>query len=257
MKNEVFITISIVYYNSDIQLLEEVVSSILKISFEKKVYIIDNSSTLKVESLFKNPSIEYVNVGKNIGYGAGHNLVINKFHINSSYHLILNPDVQFKPSIINKLIEELEQNPVVALIAPKVIYPNGSHQFTCRRYPSVIELISRRLGVLKRIVDKGEYREKDLTEPFFPDFLHGCFLLFKTRDFMNVNGFDERFFLYMEDVDICRKSEKSGKKKLYYSKVEIVHYFNKGSSKKISLFLIHIVSVFKYFYKWKIAYKST
>ena len=245
------------YYNSDIQLLEEVVSSILKIPFKKKVYIIDNSSTFKVESLFKNPSIEYINVGKNIGYGAGHNLVIKKIYINSNYHLILNPDVQFNPPIIGELIRELEQNPDVALIAPKVIYPNSEHQFTCRRYPSVLELISRRLRIFKKIVKNGEYRENDLTRPFFPEFLHGCFLLFKTKDFINVNGFDERFFLYMEDVDICRKIEKSGKKKLYYSKVEIVHYFNKGSSKKISLFLIHIVSVFKYFYKWKIAYKST
>ena len=65
-----------------------------------------------------------------------------------------------------------------------------------------------------------------------------------------LKGFDERFFLYMEDADICRRIYKSGKKILFYPKVEIIHQHQQGSSKNIKLFIIHASSAIKYFLKW-------
>ena len=65
-----------------------------------------------------------------------------------------------------------------------------------------------------------------------------------------MNGFDNRFFMYMEDVDICRRIDQLGKKKLFYPKVEIIHTHRKDSSKSIKLFIIHISSIIKYFMKW-------
>ena len=65
-----------------------------------------------------------------------------------------------------------------------------------------------------------------------------------------LKGFDERYFMYMEDVDICRKIDLSGKRKLYFPATEIIHSHRKGSSKELRLFCIHISSIIKYFMKW-------
>ena len=186
-----------------------------------------------------------------MGFGAGHNLVFNTIKNTSEYHLILNPDVTFKPDIIPNLIKILKKDENLAMIAPKVIFPNGKHQYSCRRYPTVSELVFRRLRIITQQVKKGEYQDIDLTKPFYPDFLQGCFMLFKTNDFIKINGFDERYFLYMEDVDICRKIDAIGKKKMYYPKEEIVHVLKKGSSRNIKLFFRHFLSILNYFKKWE------
>jgi len=255
MVNKKIITASIVLFNNDVNELSKAIDSFLDTSISKKLFLIDNSSTDRLKNKANHPDIEYIFVGKNIGFGAGHNTVINKIKSFSKYHLILNPDVSFEPLVIQNLIKVIEKEEGLAMIAPKVFFPNGEHQYTCRRYPSLLELLVRRLGVLKQLfpslIEKGEYRDKDLTKPFYAAYLTGCFQLYKTQDFVNIKGFDERYFLYMEDVDICRKIDASGKKKMYYPKEEITHILKRGSSKRLQLFIRHFLSSVQYFYKWR------
>ena len=92
------ISASIVLYNEDAKSLEKTIDSFLKIPLKKKLFLIDNSPTNVLKSYFINDEIEFIFVGKNIGFGRAHNLVLNK--LNSSYHLILNPDVVFEIEII-------------------------------------------------------------------------------------------------------------------------------------------------------------
>lgn len=132
------------------------------------------------------------------------------------------------------------------------MYPNKENQFICRKNPTPFDLINRRLNISKQKIFENEYRSKSLLEPFSPEFIHGCFMLFKTKEFVNLNGFDERYFLYMEDADICRKVYQSGKKIYYYPKEIITHTHQKGSSKKAKLFFYHLSSAIKYFLKWGI-----
>ena len=140
------------------------------------------------------------------------------------------------------------------MIAPKVLFPDRTFQNSCRRYPTIIELLARRNFFLqlifKKLIKRGKYVDKNLSDPFFADYLTGCFQLFKTKDFVSLKGFDERYFLYMEDVDICRKIDALGKKKLYFPQEEIVHVLKQGSSKNLKLFFRHTSSAIKYFLKW-------
>ena len=129
------------------------------------------------------------------------------------------------------------------------MYPNGSPQVVCRKAPSVKEMLIRRLAILKNSSALDQYL--DVSKPFYPDFIHGCFMLFKTQDFINSKGFDERYFLYMEDADICREIKQSGKEVLYYPNEQITHIHRRGSSKKAKLLFHHIVSAIKYFRKWR------
>ncbi|MCL7752807.1 glycosyl transferase family 2 [Polaribacter sp. Z022] len=254
MKEKLDITASIVLYNENLEELKKTIKCFLNVPLKKKLILIDNTSNTLFKNSFKHPDIEYFGVGKNIGFGAGHNLSINKIKNASNFHLILNPDVTFKKDIINNLILELERNKEVAMIAPKVLFPNGNHQYSCRRYPSISELFARRFSFLKPVykktIYKGQYRDRDLNKAFFVDYITGCFHLYRTSDFVSLKGFDERYFLYMEDVDICKKIDSFGKKKLYFPQVEITHVLKQGSSKSFRLFFRHATSAFKYFLKW-------
>jgi GT2 family glycosyltransferase len=247
-------TASIVLYNENLNELIKTVDCFLNTSLKKKLFLIDNTSNQKFKNIFNYPEVEYIAVGKNIGFGAGHNMIIDKVKDISPYHLILNPDVFFKSSVIPNLIRVLEMNNELAMIAPKVLFPDKTHQYSCRRYPSGQELLARRFlffkSIFKKVIYKGTYRDRDLNQPFFAEYITGCFHLYKTQYFVQIKGFDERYFLYMEDVDICKKIDKMGKKKLYFPKEEITHVLKQGSSKSIKLFLIHISSAIKYFLKW-------
>jgi GT2 family glycosyltransferase len=254
MKEKIEITASIVLYNEDLNELRATIKSFLEVPLNKKLYLIDNTPQKKFDNLFLHKDIEYIGVGKNIGFGAGQNIVIKKIANESKYHLILNPDVNFETQVIPNLIKQLEKDETLSMIAPKVLFPNGEHQYSCRRYPRFSELIGRRFGLIKPffrpIIHKGQYRDKDLTGAFYAEYLAGCFHLYKTVDFVKLGGFDERYFLYMEDVDICKKIDALGKKKMYYPNEKIMHVLKQGSSKSIKLLFRHSLSAIKYFIKW-------
>jgi GT2 family glycosyltransferase len=242
------ITASVVLFNENLEILKKTVDSFLKTPLDKKLFLIDNSPKNRLEKYFKHPEIEYFFVGKNIGFGSGHNFILDK--INSDYHLILNPDVAFSSDVISSLIRELDRELEVSFITPKVIYPNKENQYVCRKHPTFFDLINRKLKISKAQITNNEYRNKDLNKSFYPNFIHGCFMLFKTDELKSINGFDERYFLYLEDADICRKIDKTGKKILYFPEVEITHQHQKGSSKSLKLFFYHLSSAIKYFLKW-------
>ncbi len=250
MNKNIDISATIVLFNEDIELLKRSTESFLNMPLKKKLFLIDNSPSNILEKEFNNPEIEYIFLNENIGFGKGHNLVLNKIAGKSDFHLILNPDVAFDSDVILKMIKEIVKDDDVAMVAPKVTFPNGEFQYTCRKYPNILEMVSRRAKIFKKYSRKREYRDSNLTKSFYPDFIHGCFMLFKTKDFVNLEGFDERYFLYMEDVDICRKIDQMGKKKLYYPDVQISHILKKESSKNIRLFFTHLDSSIKYFKKW-------
>ncbi|TYP99895.1 hypothetical protein C7447_101502 [Tenacibaculum adriaticum] len=256
MNTKTQISSTIVLYNENYTELKKTVDSFLQIPFSKKLFLIDNSKENILQEKFNHPETEYVFNNKNIGFSKANNQVIDHIKNYSNYHLILNPDVVFESGIISELIHQLEKDETLTMISPKVEYPNGKYQFTARKYPAFLDLIIRRLNVFKTRVHQQEYRDLDLSRSFYPDFIHGCFMLFKTDDFVKINGFDERYFLYMEDVDICKKIDNTGKRKMYYPNVKIQHVKRQGSSKKIKLLYYHLSSAYKYFKKWGLVNKS-
>tara|TARA_B110000483_G_scaffold185805_1_gene219852 strand:- start:3639 stop:4424 length:786 start_codon:yes stop_codon:yes gene_type:complete len=248
------ITACIVLHNEGLEELTKTINCFLSVSLKKKLFLVDNTPDKRFEKVFNHADIVYAGSGKNLGFGLGHNSVLKSIQGFSKFHLVLNPDVVFKSSTLLNLILELERTKDAAMIAPKVSFPSGAHQFSCRRYPSITELFARRFPFLKSLfkatIFKGIYGDKMLTEPFFAEYITGCFQLYKTEDFVNLKGFDERYFLYMEDVDICKKMDVLGKKKIYFPQEEITHVLKRGSSKNFKLFLWHTSSAVKYFLKW-------
>ncbi len=250
MQEEKHITASIVIYKENLKVLENAIDSFLGSPLSKKLYIIDNSPSNEFKNKIQNDSVEYIYSNKNVGFGKGHNSILHKLTSENKYHLILNPDVRFHPEILEKLVLKMESNESFSMIAPRVLNSNNELLHTARRYPSLFELIFRFLGIFKKFTIRGEYKNQNHKQSFSPDFVQGSFMLFKTEDLLRLEGFDERYFMYMEDVDICRKIDLSGKRKLYFPATEIIHTHRKGSSKEFRLFFIHISSIIKYFIKW-------
>lgn len=250
MEQKLQITASIVLYKEDPAILKKVVQDFLRIPCTKKLFLVSNSKKDNLESYVSNQEIECLSNDTNLGFGKGHNTILKDIDKLSKYHLILNADIEFEPQVIPKLIDQLEREESTSFITPKVLYPNGDMQFICRKHPSFVGLIQRFLGISKESIAVSEYRNRDLNKPFYPKFIHGCFMLFKTDHLIDLKGFDERFFLYMEDADICRRIQERGNKIKYYPLEKITHAHRKGSRKNVKLFFIHLFSAFKYFNKW-------
>ena len=249
MSTQPQISISIVIYNEDSTLLKKRLNSILNAGLNLHVFLIDNSPEPTANFINFHDKLTYIFNGANLGYGKGHNLILQE--ITSDYHLVLNPDVDFNTNILTEIISQLESDEQIGLVTPKVYYPDGSLQYLCRKHPSFLDLANRLLKFSKSRTIKSEYKNVDLeNDTFNPEFVHGCFLLFHTRVFKNLNGVDESFFLYMEDADICKRIWESGFKIQYYPKVNIVHQHRRASKKNIFLFFTHLRSSFRYFFKW-------
>lgn len=244
------ITAAIVLYKESEKEVIKAINSCLSSKLVYKLFLIDNSPTDKLRHLGNNNSkIEYRFTGKNIGFGKGHNLILESLKNDSDFHLILNPDVWFNPKILEQLIIPFSHKSELSLIAPQLLYPNNKIQLSSRKQPTFIGLLKRFLGFGNGLNYKGK-KVNDYSNCFSAEFLHGAFLLFKTESLLEVNGFDRRYFLYMEDADICRELTKRNKQMFYYSGLQAYHVLKRASRKNLFLTFCHISSAIKYFIKW-------
>ena len=254
------LTGAIVLYNNNLEKLTKSIDSFLQIPCEKHLYLIDNSKSKQLEfQLQYKTDVTYIHTGSNLGFGSGHNTILNKIKTNSTFHLILNPDIYFDGKSVIEMIAFMNKNPEIGVLGPKILYPNGELQHSIRRFPKPEDFFIRRIPFLKKAFYKkyvtAHYLNIIIDKPIMVDYVSGCFQLFKTEIFLKIKGYDERFFMYLEDIDICKEVFNTGYKICYYPDTEVYHYFEKGSAKDIKLLLMHIHSLIKYFLKWKLKMK--
>jgi len=151
----------------------------------------------------------------NIGFGRGHNLVLDEV---GTVHLILNPDVVCQPDALRAGLAFLADNPECALVSPFAVWPDGSRQYLCKRYPSLVVLMVRFLAPgwarhpFKRLLDDYEMRDIDeQTVTWDPPIVSGCFMMVRGDALRAVGGFDPRFFLYFEDFDLSLRIRTQGR----------------------------------------------
>ncbi len=254
MNSNKIITASLVlYHNSDFDILK-VLNSIINSNIYIKLYVVDNSNDDYIKELLVDFDIYYIKNNKNLGFGKAHNIAIKiAVASNSDYHIIINPDISFESNVVGELIKRAEKDKEIGLIMPKIIYPNGDVQFLCKLLPNPIVLIFRRFLPFKvisnRMNQNYELKSMDLSKESEIPSLSGCFMFIRTAFLNNVGGFDERYFMYLEDIDLCRKLGKISKL-IYFPKVTVVHNYEKGSYKSKKLLIFHIKSSIKYFNKW-------
>jgi GT2 family glycosyltransferase len=249
------ITCSIVLYNNPLAELKVAINSFLNCSKKVKLLLVDNSETDEFRFEFNSPNIEYFFSGKNLGFGAGHNIAISKILGTSKYHVVLNPDVEFNAKVLTSLFQFMEENDDTGLVMPKILYRNGDIQYLCKKLPSPTDLILRRFipGPIKKlfsaVLSGYELRHKDYNQMMEVPNLSGCFMFIRNSVFRTVGIFDEQYFMYLEDTDLCRRIAERYRT-IYYPLESVMHGYSKASYKNLKLMAYHVNSSIRYFNKW-------
>ena len=245
---------SVVAYENDRDTLTKSIESFLNSAVDAKLYLVDNSPTDSLKTLISDPRVIYIYVGKNIGFGPGHNVAMRKSLDVADYHLVLGPDVYFNPEVIPRLLHFMDSEQEIGLVMPKVLYPDGSLQRLCKLLPTPYTLIIRRfLKFLKPLLKRENYTYElqfaDYDQIIDAPFLSGCFMFFRNKALRQVGLFDERFFLYSEDIDLSRRIHQRYRT-VYFPQTVIFHFFGKAPYKNLRALLVNIHSAITYFNKW-------
>lgn len=246
------IGVSIVTYKTEKEEVQTVLSSVLNSKVDI-VYIIDNSPCDQLRCFEQLSSkIRYIH-NVNTGYGSGHNIAIREsMWAGMKYHVVLNPDIWFEAGTIEKLEQYMEQHTDVGQVMPRVTYPDGTLQYLCKLLPTPMDLIFRRF-LPKRMIakrsDRFELRATGYDKMINVPFLSGCFMFLRIDALRKVGLFDERFFMYGEDIDLTRRIH-AHYRTMYLPSVSIVHVHKAESYRNRRMLLIHMMNIMRYFNKW-------
>jgi GT2 family glycosyltransferase len=246
-------TTSIVLFKTNYEQLVRCIDSINK-SIDSTIFIIDNSPTnelKKVANLFNN--VKYIFNPTNPGYGAAHNLALRSaLQMGGSYHLVLNADVYFDAPTLGNLVDYMNRRTDVGLVMPKILFPDGEIQYLCKLVPTPLDLIGR-IILPKKMLSKNnfkfEMRSTNYNKEIFVPYLSGCFMFLRIEALKKCGLFDERFFMYPEDIDLTRRIANQYKT-MFYPAVTVYHEYGAASKKSLKMLLIHAYNIVKYFNKW-------
>ncbi|WP_199154922.1 glycosyltransferase family 2 protein [Chromobacterium sp. ASV23] len=241
------VSASLVLFNNPCVQLQRLLDSIAASSTPIRLVVQDNSPSPALSKLFSQH--DYRHSGANLGFGAAHNRAITG--LQSDVHLILNPDIEFAPDAVAKLIMPLAETPGIVACAPLVRYPDGRLQRLNKLLPTPTNLFVRRfMPFLAKSLDY-DYEMQWFSYDCRIDLPNasGCFLAVRTSALHELGGFDERFFMYMEDTDLVRRLRRLGRV-VFIPEAVVMHEFGKASYRDQKLMWIHIRSAIRYFNKW-------
>lgn len=249
------LTVSIVTYKTDVMELQKCIQSILCCTLRTRIIIIDNSPSDRLRRSVIPFGCEYRWLQRNVGFGAGHNIAIRESVGLSRYHLVLNADVSFEADVLEQLTSYMDMSPGTGAVMPRILYRDGSPQHLCKLLPRPWDLLLRRLPsvpirkLFREQMERFELRHLDNHQIMRVPMISGCCMFVRARVFGEVGLFDERYFMYHEDFDLCRRIH-AAYDVVYYPRVSIVHGYARGSYKPGILMWHHICSAVKYFSKW-------
>ena len=163
---------------------------------------------------------------------------------------IVNPDILLTEDSFLTLMGFLEKTGA-GMVVPRLTDEQGELQSVYRREPTLLDMAIRMFfpSLFKKRQSYHTMQDMDYGKPFRVPFAQGSFLVIRTELFRELGGFDNRYFMYMEDVDLCRQV--NIKSSLWYCpKTSVIHKWERGSHKDWKLLKLHLTSMFQYFRKW-------
>ena len=250
------LNISIVLYHPEWeQEVLPLVEELLRVKNLRKIYLLDNSEEREIhpKSEIKDLKLRYMHMPANLGYGRAHNVALREsaYH-KTEFHLVMNSDVRVKAEDIDAMHDWMLANPLVGQLMPKVVSPDGTQQYLAKRLPSPMDVFGRRFlpqWMNARRNRRFELRDLDLTRPVNAPYLSGCFMFLRTKAAVEAGMFDERYFMYPEDIDLTRTIHRHYLT-LYYPQWTVVHAHAQASYKDKHMLRIHIRNMCRYFNKW-------
>ncbi len=248
------INVSIVTYQTPLKDLLNAVFTCCDSRLVLNVYVIDNSPYNSFsEELPSSEKIKYIHNPSNPGYGAAHNIAINESLLNNiPFHLVLNADVIFDYSILEQIVSYADRYKNIGLIAPKMLYEDGSVQCSRKLLPTPINMFLRAFlpkAFRTRIDDRFQLESFGYDRQLFVPYVSGAFMFLRTSVLHKIGVFDERFFMYPEDIDLSRRVAQ-GAEVSYVPEFIITHKYGGATRKSLSMFVIHAFNMCRYFNKW-------
>tara|TARA_B100000989_G_scaffold42798_2_gene27260 strand:- start:6758 stop:7582 length:825 start_codon:yes stop_codon:yes gene_type:complete len=244
-----FFSASVIIFNTNKDDLRNCLFSLLKSKMIGVIVIVNNGEPQVID--IDDSRIHLIQNKDNVGYGAAQNIAVNYLtkHYSYKYHIFCNPDVSFDELIIEKSYDYLQNNDDVGMLGPKITFPDGSLYPSARLLPSAMTQFCR--FFLKPAANFFKYELNDYkydVELEIP-FVCGAFSIVRMNVFEDVGYFDERFFLYQEDIDFSRRVHMKYKT-IIYPQINVVHKLGRESHKKIKIMIYHAISIIKFYNKW-------
>lgn len=228
-----------------------------------EILVVDNHSDDESIGILYNhlrsmPGVRVVETARNTGFGAGYNLGFA--HARGTYLLVNNPAKVLEPQAVEHMVQALEQDASIGIIGPKLVYPDGTLRDSFRHFPRMADVVIKRTFLRRYFPQRVVHYTRSDADPAVQHdtdwLIGGCFLV--RRDFMAaLGGFDPRYFLFFEDIDLCRRCWEAGKRVVYFPQAS-------GSDRKSRLSeggpltllttaigRSHIASALRYFWKWR------
>jgi len=226
-----------------------------------EIIVVDNySGDLKGDDLKQFGDIKFIMNGQNIGLGAANNKGARLAQ--GKYIVIMNPDTLANKDVFIKLFDYMENHPKAGVAGPKQFNLDNTVQDSCFRWPGPLTPLYRRTplgktGFGKKDLDRFLYKDYNKSSLREVDWLLGSFLFCRASALRQIGAYDEKFFLYFEDTDLCKRFWRDGWKVIYNPETAITHNHVRQSAHvawyKFFTSLTawhHIISWFKYLKKW-------
>jgi N-acetylglucosaminyl-diphospho-decaprenol L-rhamnosyltransferase len=231
-------------------------STISGIKYE--IIIVDVESDYKTEYSIKDnfPGVTFLPIKKNVGYSKSVNAGLNKCDPSSRYIFILNADIVAKAESVGKLFAFMESHGDVGVTGPELLNFNNTFQNSYFRFYTPKIILYRRTFMknflfAQKALDDFLAKGTDHNRIQTVEWLMGSALFIRKSALEKVGLMDERFFMYFEDVDWCRRFWNNGYKVVYFPEAKMMHYHGKQSSGSAKYAIIHIASAVKYFWKYR------
>ncbi len=242
--------------------LESLYRELASAPFAYEVLVADSETIEDTEMLMREefPQVRFFPFTENVGFKTLFNVSLEEAR--GRYVFLINSDILINQETIPVLMRYLEEHPDIKLVGPKQINFNGTLQLSCFRYYRLQTILYRRtwLGRLpfgRKHLDWFMMREYDHASPQAVDWVTGSAMFVERESARRVGPMDDRFFMYMEDVDWCRRFWEHGYRVVYQPAATVYHYHAKGSARGGVLGLFfnrltwwHIMSAFRYFRKY-------
>jgi hypothetical protein len=201
----------------------------------QEILVVDNASTASLlRSLAgSHPGVRFLPQSENLGFAAGTNEGVR--HAGGAFFLLVNPDSVVVGEAVATLANYLNSHPDVAIVGPRVYDSDGTVQRSARSFPSPLTALFGRTSLMTRVWPGNPISRRNLpaddrtTEPLEVDWVAGSCLMVRADAFRSVGGFDERFFLYWEDADLCLRLRSVGWRIVHLPSAAVVHQAGRSS----------------------------
>lgn len=221
------------------EIVDRVISHVLQLPDVCRVILTQNIP--EATNFRGHPNVHIIENSSPKGFGANHNWAFRQ--VQTPYFCVLNPDIVFKKNPFPELLKcQLETQ--ASIVAPMILNPQGTIEDSIRHFPTVLGLTKKLLGF-----SDGRYPFFPGQRPFFPDWVAGMFMLFPSCDFARLGGFDEQYFLYYEDVDICKRARRAGMQIAACPSATAIHDARRSSHSSFRYLRWHLASMMRYLYQ--------